>query len=115
MARAASICIGGSKMHRGPAYLISYTDTVNEIYDPIKTATKRKVYAKKESIGQAEFYQAAAQGFRPEIKLVVRKKSYQGELAIEYDLKTYDIIRTFEADPEEIELICQGVVNNAST
>jgi SPP1 family predicted phage head-tail adaptor len=102
-------------MYRDSAYLITYTDSVNEIYDPVKIPIPRRVFANKESIGQAEFYQASAQGLKPELKLVIRSKSYQGEDAISYQSKLYKIIRTFERETDFIELICQGVVNNAST
>ena len=101
-------------MYRKSAYLITYTDSVNELYDAVRIPVKRKVYANKESVSQTEHYQASAQGLKADIKLKIREKSYNGEIQIEYDDIIYNIIRTHEANGE-VELTCQGVVNNGST
>lgn len=92
-------------------YLVSSAKAQNDPGDTVKTSVKRRVYAEKLSIGQTEYYQAAATGLRPELKLVVWTREYQGEQAVEYGGRLYSIVRTFEADSENIELVCSGVVN----
>jgi SPP1 family predicted phage head-tail adaptor len=88
----------------------------NDLGDPIKVPQKNDyIFAEEKSVRQSEFYQAAANGLRPEIVLEVNTFEYNGEPMLEYNGKTYDIIRTFKKDNEKIELVCQGVVNNAAS
>lgn len=93
--------------------LIEITSTINDIGDTIEQENKTEVFADKQSIRQSEFYQAAATGLKPELMFVVRSIDYNQQSKLEYKSKTYTIIRTYEKDGELIELVCQGVVNNA--
>lgn len=96
--------------------LISVTDGTNDLGDAIKVQTKREnVFADKQSIRQSEFYQAAAVGLKPELTFIIRSCEYNQEPMLEYNNKTYNIIRTYEKEDEFIELICQGVTNNAAS
>ncbi|HUM43767.1 MAG TPA: phage head closure protein [Fervidobacterium sp.] len=94
-------------------YLISETETTNAMGDVIIDKLYRKTFAAKKSIRQSEYYQAAATGLRPELTFVLWTREYKGEKSLKYDDKEYTIIRTFEPNSEEIELVCQGVVNRA--
>ena len=92
--------------------LIKSTDDTNDMGDPIKILIRREnIFADKKSIRQSEFYQAAATGLKPEITFVVRTIEYEQEPFLEYKLKPYTIIRTYEKEDEFTELICQGIVN----
>jgi SPP1 family predicted phage head-tail adaptor len=92
------------------------TDSANDMGDPIKILVKRaNIFAEKKSIKQSEFYQAMAQGLKPELTFIIRTIEYENEPMLEYNSKTYTIIRTYEKEDEFIELICQGGVNNATT
>lgn len=95
--------------------LITVTTTENELGDTIEVSTERQVFADKQSVRQSEFYQAAATGLRPELMFVVRTIEYNGETRLKYNGKEYSIIRTYDKDGELTELICQGVVNRATT
>ena len=96
--------------------LISFTDGSNEMGDPIKVPVRREnIFADKQSIRQSEFYQAMAQGLKPELTFIIRTCEYNQESMLEFKLKPYTIIRTFEKENEFIELICQGGVNSAIT
>lgn len=96
--------------------LISITDSTNDLGDAIKVQTKREnIFADKQSIRQSEFYQAAAVGLKPELTFIIRSCEYNQEHMLEYNSKTYNIIRTYEKEDEFIELICQGVINNVTT
>ncbi|MCK9326514.1 MAG: hypothetical protein M0P69_13570 [Bacteroidales bacterium] len=92
-------------------YLVTNTRIINALGDTIETPTKRLVYADQLSIGQAEFYQAAATGLRPELKFEIMAEEYLGEIEIEYNSKSYSIIRTYKKGLDRIELTCQGIVN----
>jgi hypothetical protein len=69
------------------------------------------VFANKKSVRQSEFYQAMAQGIRPELMFEVRSIDYQGELSLYYQNKQYVIIRTYTKNDEITELVCSGLVN----
>ena len=92
--------------------LVSVTTGENDMGDIIEVETKRQVYADKRSVRQNEFYQAQATGLRPELMFIIRTIEYEQEPKLEYDSKTYTIIRTYDKDGELTELVCQGLVNN---
>jgi len=96
--------------------LINIVDSTNDMGDSIKVQKKREnIFADKKSIKQSEFYQASAVGLKPELTFIIRTIDYENEPMLEYNSKIYNIIRTYEKEDEFIELICQGVVNNATT
>jgi SPP1 family predicted phage head-tail adaptor len=92
-------------------YLITVTNDENDIGDNINTNKKRQTFAGKKSIRQSEFYQAAATGLKPELTFVIWAQEYGGESKLEYNGKIYNIIRTFEKNDKEMELVCSGLVN----
>lgn len=101
--------------------LISITHDENSIGDVIKKTEKRPVLCDVKSVTRGEHYQAAAHGLRPEIVFVINIFEYQGEKEVEFEGKRYRVLRAYApkqardiGDFETIELICQGVVNNAN-
>lgn len=96
--------------------LISFSNGENQLGDAIKVKVKSPgIFADKQSIRQSEFYQASSTGLRPEVMFIIRTCEYNNESNLEFNNKEYNIIRTYEKDSEFIELVCQGVVNNATT
>ncbi|TCJ05047.1 phage head closure protein [Cytobacillus praedii] len=96
-------------------YLISTVEDTNSMGDPIDVLPRRReVFAKKDSVRRSEFYQAAATGFKPEITFVTWNQQYEGEEKLEYDGKVYSIIRTYQKNDKEIELVCSRLVNEVS-
>jgi SPP1 family predicted phage head-tail adaptor len=91
-------------------YLIHVTYGENSIGDSIENIEKRQTFAKKKSIRQSEFYQAASTGLKPELTFEIWLREYNGESKLEYNGKQYNIIRTFEKNNEDLELICEGLV-----
>lgn len=95
--------------------LATYPDTNTDEYGNLvaPTVTNATRYAERESISYKEFYEAAAKGFKPEVKFKLAERSdYNGAQQVEYDGTIYDIIRTYEPhNSREIELICtKGIV-----
>jgi len=87
--------------------LVTTTQTQNSFGEYVDgTPTKRTVFANKKSIRQSEFYQAHAQGIRPEVMFEVRVIDYADETRLEYDSKVYYIVRTYSKNDETVELIC---------
>lgn len=90
--------------------LLHESANVNEYGDTIKTITERTVFADLRSIGQSEFYQAQALGFKPEIKFVLSDYlDYQNEEKLKYQPfggieETYTILRTYRSN-NELELV----------
>lgn len=88
------------------------TETENELGDIIVTpGEQRAVFANKKSVRQTEFYQAQANGLRPELMFEVRSIEYANESSLTYNDKTYSIIRVYEKNSEITELVCSGIVN----
>jgi len=87
--------------------LITTVQTQNSLGEYVDgTPSKRTVFANKKSIRQSEFYQAHAQGIRPEVMFEVRVIDYADETRLEYDSKVYYIVRTYSKNDEIVELIC---------
>lgn len=85
----------------------------NEIGDAIKTPEDpRRLLAEKNSVRQSEFYQAQANGFKPELVFTIWLHEYKDEAFLIFNEKSYKIIRTFEKNSKEIELVCEGLINN---
>lgn len=94
-------------------YLIPKTPGENDIGDSLHNEGKpRRLLAEKKSIRQSEFYQAAATGLKPELTFVVWPHEYRGEDILKFNEKSYKIIRTFEKNHKELELICEGMSIN---
>lgn len=96
-------------------YLLTINHTGNEMGDPIEVIVERKVFAEKMSIRQTEFYQAAANGFKPQLAFKVWLDEYNDESDLLYKGKKYSIMRTFSKDGKELELICEGAVNSGTS
>lgn len=98
---------------------IQQTRGVDDYGDPVVTETTRDVFCREASIGQSEFYQAHANGLKPEIKLVLTDYlDYQNEALLRYtplgqtEPQLYRVLRTFRAG-QELELTCYREVNPA--
>jgi len=70
----------------------------------------RQVFANRRSVRQSEFYHAHMAGLMPEVMFEVRSFEYQGERALRYQDKRYDIIRTYDRG-EMTELVCAAALN----
>jgi hypothetical protein len=66
---------------------------------------RREVFAGLRSIGQSEFYQAQATGYKPELKFVLADYlDYDGETLVEYTGTLYRVLRTFRAG-QSLEIV----------
>ncbi|MCR1953000.1 phage head closure protein [Clostridium sp. DSM 100503] len=93
---------------------VAYKDS-DDIGDTIKGETYwKKIYAKRKSITLSEFYQAQSQGLNPELKFELNSFEYDNNKNIRFEGKIYKILRTYESSLDKIEIVCKGIVNNAS-
>lgn len=88
--------------------LIALTVTEDDIGNQIiSDVSQRQIFAEKKSIRQSEFYQASVAGLKPELTFVVWSAEYGQETLLEFNDVRYDIIRTFDKDEKNTELICE--------
>ena len=94
-----------------PITLVAETWTTDDAGGPVRTQTRRTVLARAESIGQKEFYQAAAVGLHPEIRFVLADYlDWQREQLVEFEGATFHVLRTYMKGVE-LELVCYTEVN----
>ena len=95
-------------MYNEVIYLLTTQRTTNDVGDQIETQEKAMRFAKIKSIGQSEFYQAQAQGLKPEIKFVLADYlDYENQEEVIYNNFRYKVLRTFRTG-NEIEIVCYG-------
>lgn len=122
-------------MYNSLIYLVQKVNTVDQYGDMIAQETVRPVFAEIKSIGQKEFYEAAAVGMKPEIKFVIADfLDYHDEQTLRYEpfsedpsvvpgevlpgevhparskMQTYDVIRTYRTGIA-LEIICSRGVD----
>ena len=101
--------------------LIEKVSNTNDIGDPVTTEIRTPVLCGVRSVSQSEHYAAAAHGLQPEIVFILNQYEYSGQKEVEYEGHKYRVIRIYKinkakdfSDFENIELVCQGVVNRAN-
>ncbi|WP_302739092.1 phage head closure protein [uncultured Clostridium sp.] len=85
-----------------------YDSDVNEIV----VENKKEVYCHVKSISRNEFYKASTGGFKPSLVFKIHSFEYDNEEKVEFDGITYNVIRTYMVNTEEIELTCEKVLGN---
>ena len=77
---------------------------MNEVILLIEGTDRREVFCGLRSVGHAEFYEAHATEYRPELKFVLADYlDYNGETLVKYNGVLYRVIRTYRAG-QELEL-----------
>lgn len=85
------------------------TTTYDEYGNEVITYQNNQVYVMPRGVYNAEFYNAAQAGLHPTITFVLANKAdYNGERLIEWEGKSYNVIRTdWTAQRDKISLICE--------
>ncbi|QAT43443.1 phage head closure protein [Aminipila luticellarii] len=81
----------------------------DSVGNQIPVEAKNNILCGKKSVTRAEFYNAAVTDLKPEIVLVIHGYEYAGEKEIEFENLGYRVIRTYGADFEELELVCERI------
>lgn len=97
--------------------LISTAITYDDIGNAIETPIEIDILCDMKSIGRTEFYNAAANGLKPELILIVHPYEYNNETYIKFseDEKPkirYKVMKTYKVDFEKLELTCEKVIGN---
>ena len=90
-------------------YLMKETTTFDKKNKPKKSYNEILFYCTEKSIGQSEFYQSAAVGFKPEIKLETRLIDLKDITHVKYNDIIYKLLRTYKKE-DMIELILSSTV-----
>lgn len=67
---------------------------------------------KIEDVYANEFYEAEAQGYKPELRLRLSDLNYSGEPELDYMDETYTVIRTQNPTTDEVVLVCERKIRN---
>ena len=68
--------------------------------------SRKDVFADLKSVGMKENYQALAVGLKPELVFVLADYlDYDGQSEVEYKGLTYQVIRTYRKDTDELEMV----------
>ncbi|MBT2656620.1 phage head-tail adapter protein [Bacillus sp. ISL-18] len=93
----------------------------NDMGDSISTEEHTNILCDVASVTRSEHYAAASHGMKPEIVFIVNQYEYEKQSMVEFEGNKYKVIRTFKPkqskgleDLETIELVCEGVGNNAN-
>lgn len=82
--------------------------------DQLITKTRRDVFCNEFSVGSKEFWQAQADDFQPELKLVLADYlDYEEEQLAEYGGIEYHILRHYRNGKGELELTLGRRVNRS--
>ncbi len=74
-----------------------------------RTATR--VFAKIERIGTKEFYESAAVGMEPVLKITIWSAEYAGQIFVRTGGTTYKVLRAYdESSSGETELTCEEAI-----
>lgn len=90
--------------------IITYDEYGNEVI----TYTDNEVFVSPRGVFNSEFYNAAQAGLHPSVTFVITNKAdYKGERLIEWEGKSYNVIRVdWAAQRDGISLICEERVHN---
>lgn len=101
-------------MYDNVAYLLkdgakTYDAYLNEHIE----RSRRKVYVQPKSVYNSEFYNASIAGLHPSITLTLSNRAdYDGETLVEFEGKTYNVIRAdWKAQRDPITLILEEKTN----
>lgn len=97
-------------MYNEIIYLVSKTSVTNEVGDRVEVEERKIRFAQLKSIGQSEFYQAQAQGLKPELKFVMSDYlDYDNEQELIHNGFRYKVLRTYR-QANELEIVVYGGV-----
>lgn len=89
-------------------YLISESETLDAINQPIVTETKSAaLFVELRSLSGNEVFEGRQGGLFPEFSFVISSFDYHGEKKVEYNGKVYAVYRTYEPDEDNVEVYCQ--------
>ena len=84
--------------------LISFVSDTDEIGNTINNETEKEVFCNIFSCTQSEFFSAAQNGMKAELKIEMWQADYNGESVVEVNNLKYAVYRTYKKSEDIIEL-----------
>ncbi|QCV56263.1 phage head-tail adapter protein [Thermoactinomyces vulgaris] len=97
--------------HNDVIHLIYVDTTYDEIGNPVEVKTERMVYANQFEVSSTEFYEASAQGLKPEKQFEIYSFEYQGEEQLKHDGQVFRVVRAATRG-EKTRITCQKVTGD---
>jgi SPP1 family predicted phage head-tail adaptor len=95
---------------RDVGYLVTETEELDKFNRPKPVYSYNKIFCNKKAIKGVEFYQAQAQGIKPE--LVVEVREYNNEEHFKFNDKLYRVIRNYSKNDEITELVLTSTLTD---
>ena len=92
--------------YKDVGYLCQEVISFDSYNKPQKTFSKNLVFCNFKGVKRNEFYQAMAQGIKPELCIELKEINYNQESYFEYHGIMYRIIKTYPVKNECLELVC---------
>lgn len=89
------------------AILVKVTESTDTEGYTAKVEARREVMVNKKSATRAEFYAAKREGDKIALVLEVKGADYEGEERVEFEGKTYEVVRAYTKTGEKFELNCK--------
>nr|DAE65433.1 MAG TPA: head closure knob [Caudoviricetes sp.] len=93
------------------AYLVNEVLTEDDIGNSVSETSETAVFCEISSVGQSEFYKAAAVGYKPQCRLKMWENEYGGQSLVRIGNVYYSVIRNF-TENGTTELYLEGRVGN---
>lgn len=88
-------------------YLVSETESLDDLNQPTTIKTKSKKVVEFRSISGSEYFAGRKNNLSPQFSFILSAFDYQGEKIVEYNGETFAVYRTYEPDDDRIEIYCQ--------
>ena len=93
------------------AYLVNEVLTEDDIGNSVSETSETAVFCEISSVGQSEYYKAAAVGYKPQCRLKMWENEYGGQSLVRSGNVYYSVIRNF-TENGTTELYLEGRVGN---
>ena len=93
------------------AYLVNEVLTEDDIGNSVSETSETAVFCEISSVGQSEFYKAAAVGYKPQCRLKMWENEDGGQSLVRIGNVYYSVIRNF-TENGTTELYLEGRVGN---
>lgn len=90
-------------------FLVTKESSFDDIGNQEYVETKDMVFANEMSVGMNEFYQAGANGIKPEAQFEVNSFEYNGQSELDFHEERYSIIRTSKLG-DNTRIVCKRVI-----
>lgn len=86
-------------------FLLTKEYDKDEIGNITSKPIEEKSFAKLNSVGTREFYNAMSVGLKPQFEFQIRKTNYKGQTELRYNDVTYTVIRSIHKSQTDVVLV----------